>query len=106
MSPVSPIGFALFGGLVANLGNIRGGHRFTKLAKTLLGSTGSTEIAGEVIWLTTEVQCFVEPMQTANEYRIQGQTTAMLAGDVHWVRNDYDSSLCYQKRGSNPICFS
>ncbi|KAL3799122.1 hypothetical protein HJC23_002250 [Cyclotella cryptica] len=85
MSPVSPIAFAYFGGLVANLGNIRGGHRFTRLAKLLLEAMGSTEIAGEVIWLTTEIQCFVEPMQTANEYRIQGQTTAMLAGDIHWA---------------------
>jgi hypothetical protein len=85
MSPVSPIAFAYFGGLVANLGNVRGGHRFARLAKVLLGEMGSSEIAGEVIWLTTEIQCFVEPMQTANEYRIHGQTTAMLAGDIHWA---------------------
>lgn len=85
MSPVSPIAFAYFGGLVANLGNVRGGHRFARLAKVLLDTMNSPEIAGEVIWLTTEIQCFVEPMQTANEYRIHGQTTAMLAGDIHWA---------------------
>jgi predicted ATPase len=85
LSPMSAIGFAYFGGMVAELGDIRGGYRFMRLAKALVDKFQSTEIAGEVIWLLAESLCFIEPLQTANEYRIQGQAMAMAAGDIHWA---------------------
>jgi hypothetical protein len=85
LSPMSAIGFAYFGGMVAELGDIRGGYRFTRLAKALVDKIQNSEIAGEVIWLSTESLSFIEPLQTANEHRIQGQAMAMAAGDIHWA---------------------
>ena len=35
-SPMSAIGFAYYGGMIAELGDLRGGHRFTKLSKALV----------------------------------------------------------------------
>jgi predicted ATPase len=96
LSPMSAIGFAYFGGMVAELGDVRGGHRYTKLAKTLLDKFPSNEFAGEVIWLSTEILHYIEPYQTANEYRVEGQRTAIAAGDVHWAcmhKLLYSSSL-------------
>jgi hypothetical protein len=85
LSPMSAIGFAYFGGMVAELGDIRGGNRYTQLAKALLDKIQNSEIAGEVIWLSTESLSFIEPLQIANEYRKQGQAMAMAAGDIHWA---------------------
>ncbi|KAL3792871.1 hypothetical protein HJC23_004796 [Cyclotella cryptica] len=96
LSPMSAVGFAYFGGMVAELGDVRGGHRYTKLAKMLIEKFQSNEYAGEVIWLATEILHYIEPYQTANEYRIGGQRTAIAAGDVHWAcmhKLLYSSSL-------------
>lgn len=83
MSPASPIGFAFFGSLLAKLDNIRLGHAFMMLAKRLLYRLDAKDIAGEVIGVGIEVQCFVEPMLAANERRTEGESVAMKAGDIH-----------------------
>ena len=85
LSPMSSVGFAYFGGMVGALGDIRGGYRYTKLAKLLLDKTQSNEVAGSVICITTEVLSYVQPQQTAIEYRLQGERIALAAGDVHWA---------------------
>eukprot|EP00804_Cyclotella_cryptica_P007107 CCRYP_014514-RA/>CCRYP_014514-RA protein AED:0.02 eAED:0.01 QI:0/1/0.8/1/1/1/5/397/1398 len=85
VSPMSAIGFAYFGGMIAELGDLRGGYRYTKLAKALLHKHPSNEIAGEVILKSTEILSFIEPLQTTNDHRLQGQVAAMAAGDVHWA---------------------
>lgn len=83
LSPMSAIGFAYFGGVIAELGDVRGGYRYTRLAEALLDKHPSNEIAGEVILQSAEIHAFIEPLLAVNEYRIQGQATAMAAGDVH-----------------------
>eukprot|EP00804_Cyclotella_cryptica_P024001 CCRYP_020052-RC/>CCRYP_020052-RC protein AED:0.10 eAED:0.10 QI:2066/1/1/1/1/0.5/4/344/538 len=85
MSPMSAIGFAYFGGMIAELGDIRGGCRYTKLAKALLDKNKCNEIAGELLFLSTELLSYIEPLQVTNEYRIQGQAIALAAGDIHWA---------------------
>lgn len=40
---------------------------------------------GDVIFTTTEVISFFEPLHTVNEYRIQGEATALAAGDVDYA---------------------
>ena len=55
MSPHSPVGFAYFGMLVARLGDVREGYRFTKFARALLDKVGS-ERAGEVIYVDTQIR--------------------------------------------------
>lgn len=82
---MSPIGFAHFGSLFAKLGNIRMGHQLALLAKSLLDRLDTKEVAGEVICVVAQIQCFVEPMQSANKLHIQGKSASMAAGDVHWA---------------------
>jgi hypothetical protein len=69
--------------MIADLGDLRGGHRFTKLAKALLDKYQSNEIAGEVMWVTSDTLSYIEPRQTIPEYRVEGQRMAMAAGDIH-----------------------
>eukprot|EP00804_Cyclotella_cryptica_P022585 CCRYP_009474-RA/>CCRYP_009474-RA protein AED:0.24 eAED:0.24 QI:567/1/1/1/0.66/0.75/4/82/613 len=85
LSPMSSIGFAYFGSMIAELGDIRGGYRYAKLAKALLEKNHCNEIAGEVLLQSVEILSYVEPLQTTNEHRIRAQATAMAAGDVYWA---------------------
>ena len=96
ITAASAIGFAYFGGVVAkSLGDLRGGHRFVKLALALLNKFDSTDVAGEVIWAASEVLTFLEPMHAVNEHRFQGEKNALAAGDVHWACiNKLLSSTC------------
>ena len=80
---MSALGFACFGGMIANLGDLRGGYRFTKLAKALLKNNFSNEIAGEVMWITSDTLSYIEPLQANSAYRIEAQKLALVAGDVN-----------------------
>eukprot|EP00804_Cyclotella_cryptica_P031189 CCRYP_019406-RA/>CCRYP_019406-RA protein AED:0.07 eAED:0.07 QI:42/1/1/1/0.5/0.33/3/953/1070 len=83
MSPMSPVGFAYFASLLGKLGELKDALRFAKLAKTLLDAIGSNEILGDVIFTTSSVLSYCEPMQSVNEYRSQGHDAALAAGDVY-----------------------
>ena len=82
MSPVSSIGFAYFGQLLVKLGYVREGCRYAKIAKMMLNSFGSKEVAGEVIAVGSQVLSFVEPLQTIVEFHAEGYTIAMAAGGI------------------------
>jgi hypothetical protein len=82
MSPVSSIGFAFFGQLLVTLGYVREGCRYAKIAKMMLNSFGSKEVAGEVIAVGSQVLSFVEPLQTIVEFHAEGYTIAMAAGSL------------------------
>lgn len=81
-SPISPVGFTYFGMLCARLGDIREGYSFVKIGRRLLDRPGYNKVAGEVISMSTQVMCFVEPLQSANEYFLDGHSAAMAAGDM------------------------
>eukprot|EP00804_Cyclotella_cryptica_P002686 CCRYP_009601-RA/>CCRYP_009601-RA protein AED:0.04 eAED:0.04 QI:400/1/1/1/0.8/0.66/6/302/1357 len=85
MSPMSAIGFAYFGGMIAELCDIRIGYRYTRLANALLDNHKCNEIAGEVMFVSSGILSYIEPLPVAKEYRIQGQEIAMAAGDIHWA---------------------
>ena len=82
---MSPIGFAYFGSLLGKLGNIQLGHKFILLAKRVLHKLDAKNVAGEVIGVGIELQCFMEPLLAANERRVEGESAAMMAGDVQWA---------------------
>ncbi|KAL7491484.1 hypothetical protein ACHAWT_001521, partial [Skeletonema menzelii] len=82
MSPASPLGFAHFGSYAANLGDIRGGYNYVKLARSLMDKSGSRENAGEIICLHTQVVSYLEPLQATLEYHDEGYAAAMAAGDI------------------------
>eukprot|EP00985_Skeletonema_marinoi_P012293 scaffold5908_cov152-Skeletonema_marinoi.AAC.1 len=81
MSPVSPIGFVHFGSYIAKLGDISGGYKYVKLARSLLDKV-SRENAGEVSCFGTQVIAYVEPLQAVLEYHDEGYAAAMASGDV------------------------
>ncbi|KAL3805300.1 hypothetical protein HJC23_009007 [Cyclotella cryptica] len=85
LSPVSPIGFAFFGSLLAKLGNIQLGYKFVLMAQRLLHKLDAKDFAGEVIGAGIEVQCFMEPLLAANERRTEGESAAMTAGDLQYA---------------------
>eukprot|EP00804_Cyclotella_cryptica_P019024 CCRYP_014442-RB/>CCRYP_014442-RB protein AED:0.00 eAED:0.00 QI:131/1/1/1/0.66/0.5/4/972/1336 len=85
VSHMSSVGMAYFAGLVAKLDEIQDGIRFARLAKMLLDKSGSKEITGDVIFTTSEVLCFHEPLQSVNEYRFYGQSSALAAGDMYFA---------------------
>ncbi|KAL7480034.1 hypothetical protein ACHAW6_005741, partial [Cyclotella cf. meneghiniana] len=86
LSPVSPVGIAYFGSLLANRGNIQLGNRFALLAKALLEKLDAGEVAGEVMSVSTEVMRFVDPIQAVREsLALQGESAAMAAGDIRWA---------------------
>eukprot|EP00804_Cyclotella_cryptica_P025420 CCRYP_017200-RA/>CCRYP_017200-RA protein AED:0.17 eAED:0.17 QI:0/0.83/0.57/1/0.83/0.71/7/325/1615 len=84
LSHMSPIGFALFGSIVAKLGDIKGGHKFTSLAKSLIDILKLRDISGEVFCVASDILCFIEPFPLANENRKEIEAVALAAGDVTW----------------------
>jgi len=85
MSVMSPIGFAYYAGMLAKCGEMQNGYRFAKLAKLLYEKDIVKETAGELIFMTSEVISYFEPLQTINEYRANGQIVASAAGDVNFA---------------------
>ena len=83
MSPMSPLGFAYFGQLLARLGDFQSGCRYVRIGKKLLDKLGSKEVAGEVIAIGTQILSFLQPIQSTLESHVEGHNTAMAAGDVH-----------------------
>ncbi|KAL7464104.1 hypothetical protein ACHAXS_004440, partial [Conticribra weissflogii] len=82
LTPMSAIGFAYFGSMLASIGYINEGYRYVKLSKDLVHRFGSKEVAGEVIAIATQTIGYVEPMQTTLEFHLQGHTSALEAGDI------------------------
>ena len=61
LSRESPLGFALFGSfLVKKQDHIQLGGGFAQLANTLCKNLDSKEVVGEVMFLISEVQCFLQ----------------------------------------------
>ena len=83
MSPVSPIAFVFFGQLLARQGDVQDGYLYTQVAHKMLEQFGTKEIAGEVIAVSTQIKCFVDPVQVALEAHADGHTVAMAAGDTN-----------------------
>lgn len=82
---MSPIGFVYFGSLLGKLGNILLGYKFILLAKRVLHKLEAKNVAGEVIGAGIELECFMEPLLAANERRVEGESAALMVGDVQWA---------------------
>eukprot|EP00804_Cyclotella_cryptica_P016338 CCRYP_009905-RA/>CCRYP_009905-RA protein AED:0.10 eAED:0.10 QI:612/0.62/0.44/1/1/1/9/202/1008 len=85
MSHLSPIGFAFFGSLVAQLGDLNGGHKFTCIAKSLIDKMMLRDIAGEVLCVSTDILCFIVHFRMAIETRKENEVVALTAGNVTWA---------------------
>jgi len=82
MSPFSCVGFVYFGQLIGSMGYIRDGCRYARIGRKLFDRIGTKEVAGEVIAISTQMICFIEPLQATVESHLQGQTFALAAGDT------------------------
>jgi hypothetical protein len=80
---MSALGFACFGGMIAELGDLRGGYRFAKLSRALLNKHKSNDTAGECIWVTSDILSYIQPLQANPAHRLEGQKMAIAAGDIH-----------------------
>ena len=82
MSPFSCVGFVHFGQLLGSMGYIPDGYRYARIGRELFDRIGTKEVAGEVIAISTQMMCFIEPLQATVESHLQGQTLALAAGDT------------------------
>ncbi|KAL3787950.1 hypothetical protein ACHAWO_001099 [Cyclotella atomus] len=69
----SPIGFAYFSVLISKMGDLNSGRRFVHLLKKLIQDNKFKEVAGEVIAMTTGVQCYLELMQSVVSSHLEGE---------------------------------
>ena len=60
------------------------GRRFTNIGKALLDKLGITQSRGELLCITAEVQCMIEPLLAANEIHVEAEMAARNTGDAHW----------------------
>ena len=80
---MSSFGFALFGGIVAMVGDLREGHRYTKLALSLVGKFENfNNGTGEVICTTIHTMTYIEPYSVLREQLNRGFKYSMAAGSI------------------------
>jgi len=85
ISRQSPIGFASFGLVLAELGNMPGARQCLAFSRAFLGRFSVNEYAGQALGAMIELQVLLEPLQAANELRNQGEELAFSSGDIHWA---------------------
>jgi predicted ATPase len=85
LSPAAPFGIACFGSFLAKNGNLKAGHRFVLLAKSLLNKIDAKELAGKVLCVVAETCCYMEPVLAANERRVEAEIAAISGGDTYWA---------------------
>jgi hypothetical protein len=82
---VAQLEFVCFGSYLAKNGDILLGQRFTSLARSLLDKLDAKEVAGQVMFLAKQVQCYTEPMQALLGFRTDAEAASLLVGDTHWA---------------------
>ena len=80
---MSSVGFALFGNVVAKLGYLKDGYRYTKLALSLLDKFKITEVIAEVIWVSVQVMSYIEPYSDVRLEVENGLQASMSTGNIH-----------------------
>jgi hypothetical protein len=69
--------------MIAALGDLRGGQRFTQLSKALLAKHQFSEFAGSITFVASDMLSYIEPLQLMKEHRLEAQRLGMAAGDIH-----------------------
>jgi len=84
MSPLSPLAFVSYGSFLASSGDIREGYRYARIATAQLDKVGQ-RVAGQVIAYSTQLKAYVEPVQSAIEFHIEGGKAAMICGQISYL---------------------
>ena len=66
-------GFSYFAGIISRQGDFENGRRFVRLAKMLIENPKFKEAAGEVLCITTGIQCYLEPLQSTILFHMEGE---------------------------------
>lgn len=69
--------------MIAALGDLRGGQRFTQLSKALLAKHQFNEFAGSITFVASDMLSYIEPLQLMKEHRLEAQRLGKAAGDIH-----------------------
>lgn len=80
--PGTALAFAYFSSSVSVMGNIEQGRRFLRLSRLLIQDPKFREVAGEVIFVTTSLQTYLEPMQAVLPGYLEGESASMASGDI------------------------
>ncbi len=81
MSPISPVGFALYGTFLSVVRNeFQEGYRYSKLALSLMKKIPSRAQDGNVMFHSTCTRIYVEPMQSAIELFPDAYRAALKSG--------------------------
>ena len=84
MSPISPVGFALYGNFLALVRNeFQEGYRYSKLALSLMKKLPSRAQDGNVMFHSNITRIYVEPMQSAIELYPDALKAALKSGVPH-----------------------
>lgn len=124
MSPISPFAFVAYGSFIASMGNIREGCRYAGVARALLQKMNSREVAGAVIAYSAQLMAYLEPVQSAIEFHLEGSKAGMECGAAPWamlnnflydsgsywsgkklhlVRSQLDQTISLVKQYKNPV---
>ena len=68
--------------MLAELGNMHGSRQCLAFSKAFLGRFSVNEYAGQALGGMIELQVLLEPLQAANELRVQGEELAFSSGDI------------------------
>ena len=79
---MSSVAYALFGGVVAMLGDLREGYRYTKLALSLVDKFENSNVTGEVICICIHVMTYNEPFLVLNAELNKGLQRALAVGGI------------------------
>ncbi|KAK1741224.1 putative AAA ATPase [Skeletonema marinoi] len=86
MSPLSGVGFALFGNYLALAkGEVEEGYRYVKIALSLMKRMPSIAHDSEIMYYSTHTKLRVEPIQSAIEHYAIAHTAAMASGAVRFA---------------------
>ena len=85
MSRHAPIAFASYASYVARTGHIQLGSRLTATAQLLMHRLGAHEFAGQILFVSADIQCCMQPVLAANDSRIDGERLSLSVGDVHYA---------------------
>ena len=88
------------------MGYIRDGCRYARIGRKLFDRIGTKEVAGEVIAISTQMMCFVEPLQATIESHLHGQTIALAAGDTNGalINSSLYNSLLFYSGTKLQVC--
>jgi predicted ATPase len=93
MSPLSPVGFALYGNYLALArGDVEEGYRYVKFSLSLMKRLHSTAHESEILFYSTHTKVRVEPIQSSIEYYTDAYKAAMATGST---RSAIECSFLY-----------